>query len=97
MALKQALLKAYFTDGEDPSNHAVLVRVAGEVGLDCDRAKDILARDTYAAKVRAQEQCYQRQDINSVLAVVINDRNLIFGGQSPEVFDQALRQIAAVG
>jgi predicted DsbA family dithiol-disulfide isomerase len=95
LALKQALLKAYFTDGEDPSNHAVLLRVAGEVGLDTERAKAILSSDTYAAEVRAQEQFYQRQGISSVPAVVINDRHLISGGQPPEVFEQALRQIAA--
>ena len=95
LALKQALLKAYFTDGEDPSNHAVLVRVAGEVGLDTERAKAILDSDTYAAEVRAQEQFYQGQGISSVPAVVINDRHLISGGQPPEVFEQALRQIAA--
>ena len=94
LALKQALLKAYFTDGEDPSNHDVLLRVATEVGLDAERAKQILASDTYADDVRAQEQFYQRQGIQSVPAVVINDRHLISGGQPPEVFEQALRQLA---
>ena len=95
MALKQALLKAYFTDGEDPSDHAVLLRIAGGVGLNVERAKEILASDTYASDVRAQEQFYQGQGISSVPAVVINDRHLISGGQPPEVFEQALRQIAA--
>jgi predicted DsbA family dithiol-disulfide isomerase len=95
MPLKQALLKAYFTDGLDPSNHAVLVRVAGAVGLDVARAQSILDSDTYAAEVRAQEQFYLQQGINSVPAVVINGRHLISGGQPPEVFEQALRQIAA--
>lgn len=94
LALKQALLKAYFTDGEDPSNHDVLLRVATEVGLDAERAMQILASDTYADDVRAQEQFYQRQGIQSVPAVVINDRHLISGGQPPEVFEQALRQLA---
>jgi len=95
LALKKALLKAYFTDGEDPSNHAVLVRLAGEVGLDTERAKAILAGDMFAAEVREQEQFYQQQGIHSVPAVVINDRHLISGGQPPEVFEQALRQLAA--
>lgn len=95
LALKQALLKAYFTDGEDPSNHAVLARVAGEVGLDAEQARAILASDAYADAVRAQEQFYLQQGIHSVPAVVINDRHLISGGQPPEVFEQALRQIAA--
>ncbi|MFZ3127451.1 MAG: DsbA family oxidoreductase [Rhodoferax sp.] len=95
LALKQALLKAYFTDGEDPSNHTVLARVAGEVGLDAAQARAILAGDAYADEVRAQEQFYLQQGIHSVPAVVINDRHLISGGQPPEVFEQALRQIAA--
>ncbi len=96
MELKQALLKAYFTDGEDPSDHAVLVRLAEQVGLNGERAKAILASDTYAADVREHEQFYLKQGINSVPAVVINDRHLISGGQPPEVFEQALRQLAAV-
>lgn len=95
LALKRALLKAYFTDGEDPSNHAVLVRLATQVGLDAVHAEAILAGDTFAAEVREQEQFYLRQGIHSVPAVVINDRHLISGGQSPEVFEQALRQLAA--
>jgi predicted DsbA family dithiol-disulfide isomerase len=96
MALKKALLKAYFTDGENPSDKALLVRVAGEVGLDATRAAAILDSDTFADEVRAQEQFYLGQGINSVPAVIINDRHLISGGQPPEVFEQALRQITGI-
>lgn len=96
LALKQALLKAYFTDGENPSDHAVLVRLAAGVGLDAERARAILGSDTFGAEVREQEQFYQHQGIHSVPAVVINDRHLISGGQPPEVFEQALRRLAAM-
>lgn len=94
-ALKQALFKAYFTDGQSPGSHEVLARVAGEVGLDVARAKEILGSDEYADEVRKREQFYQQLGINSVPAVIINDRHLISGGQPAEVFEQALRQIAA--
>lgn len=94
-ALKHALFKAYFTDGEDPSNHATLLRLAGEVGLDEAQARALLASDRFAAEVREREQFYQSQGIHSVPAVVINERHLIQGGQPVEVFEQALRQIAA--
>ena len=94
-ALKQALFTAYFTDGQSPGSHEVLARVAGEVGLDIDRAKEILASDEYAGDVRKREQFYQQMGIHSVPAVIINDRHLISGGQPAEVFEQALRQIAA--
>jgi predicted DsbA family dithiol-disulfide isomerase len=95
MALKQALLAAYFTNGENPSDHALLLRVVGEVGLDVARAKASLESNEYAAEVREQEHFYTSQGIHSVPAVIINDRHLISGGQPPEVFEQALRQIAA--
>lgn len=95
VALKKAFLKAYFTDGENPSDGAVLVRIAGEVGLDTARAQAILDTDEFATDVRNQAQFYVRSGINSVPAVIINDKHLISGGQPPEVFANALRQIAA--
>ena len=92
--LKHALLRAYFTNGEDPSDHAVLRRVAGEVGLDESKAAGILASDDYAADVRAQEQFYLDHGIHSVPSVIIDDRHLIQGGQPVEAFEQALRELA---
>lgn len=92
-ALKMALFDAYFTQGQDPSSHEVLLKVAGDVDLDTAKAAEVLASDAYADEVRAQERFYQQNGINSVPAVIINERHLISGGQPPEVFEQALRQI----
>lgn len=94
-ALKMALFDAYFTQGQNPSSHEVLLKVAGDVGLDTVKAAEVLASSAYADEVRAQEQFYQQNGINSVPAVIINERHLISGGQPPEVFEQALRQIIA--
>jgi predicted DsbA family dithiol-disulfide isomerase len=94
-ALKHALLRAYFTDGDDVSAHATLIRLAGEVGLDRTRAQQILASDEYASDVRKQERLYTDNGIHSVPAIIINDRHLISGGQPVEAFERALRQIAA--
>jgi predicted DsbA family dithiol-disulfide isomerase len=97
LALKQALFKAYFTDGKDPSAHPVLTALAGEAGLDTARAAEILQSDAYAAEVRAQEQFYLDAGIHSVPAIIINQQFLLQGGQPVEVFEQALRQIATQG
>ena len=94
-ALKHALLAAYHTRGENPGSHEVLLRLAGEVGLDLERAAAILSSDTYAAEVRASEQHWQQLGINAVPAVIVDDQHLIQGGQPPEVFEQALRELAA--
>jgi predicted DsbA family dithiol-disulfide isomerase len=94
-ALKTALLKAYFTDGENVSSHDVLARVAGDVGLDAAKAREVLASDQFAEEVREQERFYQAQGIRAVPSVIINDRYLIQGGQPPEAFEEILRKVAA--
>ena len=93
--LKHALFKAYFTDGRNPSDPEVLAQLAGEAGLDVARAREVLTSEAYAQEVREQERWDQEQGIHSVPAVIVNDRHLIQGGQPVEVFEQALRQIAA--
>jgi predicted DsbA family dithiol-disulfide isomerase len=93
-ALKKALLSAYFTDGRSPADVEVLVSVAEAAGLDGARARAILGSDEFAAEVRLRERFYQSQGIRAVPSVIINDRHLIQGGQPPEAFEQALRQLA---
>ena len=93
--LKHALLKAYHGDAENPGAHDVLLRLAGEVGLDVERARAILGSDEFSADVRAAERLWQQRGISSVPAVVIDERHLVSGGQPPEVFEEALRRIAA--
>jgi predicted DsbA family dithiol-disulfide isomerase len=94
-ALKKAFLKAYFTDGQSPESHEVLLRAVEAVGLDVARAREILESDEFAGAVRARERFYTQNGIHSVPAIIINERHLISGGQPVEVFEQALRQIAA--
>jgi predicted DsbA family dithiol-disulfide isomerase len=94
-ALKHALLRAYFTDREDVSDHATLVRIAGDVGLPQNPARAILESDRYAEEVRAAEQVFQRSGISAVPSIILNQRHLISGGQPVEVFERALREVAA--
>lgn len=93
--LKHALLTAYHTHSLNPGDVEVLVRLAGEVGLDAQRARAIVESDEYADEVRALERHYQELGIHSVPSIIINERHLIQGGQPPELFERALRQIAA--
>ena len=94
-ALKNALFTAYFTEGRDPSDHLVLIEVAAQVGLDATRASEILKSDEFSAEVREREKFYTDRGIQAVPSVIINDQHLIQGGQPAEVFERALRQLAA--
>jgi predicted DsbA family dithiol-disulfide isomerase len=96
-ALKLALLSAYFTHARSFADHGVLLQAVQEAGLDVERARAILQGDEFAAEVRERENFYAEHGIRAVPSVIVNDRHLIQGGQPPEVFEQALRQIAAQG
>ena len=93
--LKHALLEAYHARAESPSDRNVLLQSVERAGLDVERARAILDSDAYAAEVRARERHWQELGIHSVPAAIVAGRHLISGGQPPEVFEQALRQIAA--
>lgn len=95
--LKHALLKAYHGQGLNPSDPQLLARLAGEAGLDASEAAAVLADGRFTDEVRAAEAQWQQAGIRSVPSIVINQQHLIQGGQPPEVFEQALRQIAAGG
>lgn len=94
-ALKHALLRAYFTDGKNLSAHETLIELAAEAGLDATRAREILASDEFLLQVRERENYYIQQGIQAVPSVIINQRHLIQGGQTSEIFERALREIAA--
>ena len=91
--LKRALLAAYFTDGEDPSDREVLANAAVAAGLDDAKARAVLASDDFAREVREREAYWQGLGIHAVPAVIVNDRHLIEGGQPPEVYERALRSL----
>jgi predicted DsbA family dithiol-disulfide isomerase len=94
-ALKRALLTAYHGQGRNPGAHDVLLELAGEVGLPAERAREVLERGEFAEGVRQAERFWQELGIHGVPAVIINRKHLISGGQPHEVFEQALREIAA--
>lgn len=95
-ALKKALMEAHHGRAESPADPEVLLRAVAQAGLDVERARAVLANgDAFADAVREQERFYTSSGIHSVPAVIINQRHLISGGQPVEVFERALRQIAA--
>lgn len=94
-ALKHALLQAYHGEGRNPGARDVLLDAAARAGLDAVQAAAVIDSGAHADDVRAAEQFWQRAGISSVPAVVIDRKHLISGGQPSEVFERALRRIAA--
>jgi predicted DsbA family dithiol-disulfide isomerase len=93
--LKKALLAAYHGEGRNIASAEVLLELAAKAGLPAERAREVLERGEFAEQVRQAERFWQGIGIHSVPAVIVDRKHLISGGQPSEVFEQALRQIAA--
>ena len=81
-AMKERLLRAYFTEGALISAHATLAALAAEVGLDADEVRATLQSDRFADAVRADEQDAAQLGISAVPTFVV-DRALGASGAHP--------------
>jgi len=95
--LKRALLHAYHADGRNPAAPDVLVELAEAVGLDPVRAKAIVESREFEPEVRERERYWLELGVGGVPFVLVNNKYAIEGAQSPEAYEQALRQIAVNG
>ena len=88
--LKQALFTAHFTHGRNLSDDSVLVEIAGEIGLDRDEAKAVLAEQRFANSVRQEQKFWTQQGISGVPAVVFDRQHLVTGAQGVDNFKNIL-------
>jgi predicted DsbA family dithiol-disulfide isomerase len=95
IALKKSLLQTYHYQNRDTSDADVLAEAVRDAGLDETAARDVLATGRYTDEVRAEEEEWRKLGITSVPSVIINGEYLVSGGQPPDTFEQALRQVAS--
>lgn len=94
-ALKEALLKAHFTDGVDVGDRAALTAIAVATGLDEQRVTGYLAGDEGADEVRRQLDEARDLGISAVPTFVFEGRWAVQGGQEVETFVKVLEQVSA--
>ncbi len=90
-AVKERLMRAYFTESERIGDTDTLARLAAETGLDAAEARATLTTDTYAEDVRDDEARAAAFGIHGVPFVVIDERYGVSGAQPTEVFLNALQ------
>jgi predicted DsbA family dithiol-disulfide isomerase len=91
-AMKERLLAAYLTEGELLTDHETLVRLAAEVGLDADEARDVLGTDRSAADVRAAQRTAAGLGISAVPFFVVDRAMGASGAHPAEAMLDLLRQ-----
>jgi predicted DsbA family dithiol-disulfide isomerase len=88
--MKERLLKAYFTEGANIDDFATLERLAGELGLDGEKALEVLESDAFSAEM--ENDIYESRliGVRGVPFFVLDRKYGISGAQPQEVFEQSI-------
>ncbi len=92
-ALKEALFKAFFTDGLDVSDVETLADVCAGVGLSREEALAVLGDARYGQAVREDQRQWIEQGIQAVPTFVINEQYMVQGAQDAEAFGRMLDRL----
>jgi predicted DsbA family dithiol-disulfide isomerase len=93
-ALKLALFRAHFNERRNLGDRAVLLDIASGVGLHREAAKAALDDPELEASVLAEQGQAWDMNISGVPAMIVENKFLIPGAQTPEVYVNALRRVA---
>lgn len=93
-ALKQNIMAAYFTNGQDISSHEVLLDCAEHAGMNKAGAQTVLTENLFAQEVASQISHATGNGITAVPTYVINDQWSVPGAQDTEMFERVLVRLA---
>jgi predicted DsbA family dithiol-disulfide isomerase len=92
-AMHLELLKAYWDEGKDVSDIAVLREVASKAGVDVAGMEATVAADRFGDYLDARRAEAEDLGINGIPAHIIADRYLVMGAQPYELFEQVMAKV----
>jgi predicted DsbA family dithiol-disulfide isomerase len=94
-AVVEAVFRAYFAEGKDITDVAILLNVVEGAGLDRSRAEALLNSDEGMGAIRTAEQQARRAGVQGVPFFIINERLALTGAREPREFLVALKEVGA--
>jgi predicted DsbA family dithiol-disulfide isomerase len=85
-AVVEALFRAYFLEGRDIGDHAVLAEIAAGAGMEASETGRFLASAAELEQVLAEERSARRIGVNAVPCFIFDGHYAISGAQEPEFF-----------
>jgi predicted DsbA family dithiol-disulfide isomerase len=90
----ERLFSAYFTEGKNISDHATLLTIGIQLGLDDAAVNNMLTSDQYSYEVRQDEQEAQNLGIRGVPFFLIDRTYAVSGAQGTQAFLETLIKIS---
>ena len=88
------IFKAYWNEGADIGDDAVLIAIAENAGLDQDNVKTDLANAKSANEVLAEASAFRQAGISGVPTFIVNERNGFSGALPPVRLAESLKKAA---
>ena len=92
--MKSALMRAYWKQGRDIGDHAVLTDIADEAGLDSAAIARLLATDADRESIIARDTHARTRGINAVPTFIIANQYVLSGAQPPHLWEQVMVELA---
>ncbi|MEM9708917.1 MAG: DsbA family oxidoreductase [Pseudomonadota bacterium] len=92
-AVVSALFKAYFEEGQDIGDRAVLLDIAGRAGLDHAMVERLFDGDADTGDIRTRDAHARERGVNGVPTFIIANQHVLPGAQSPELWGQVIDEI----
>lgn len=91
-AAEERLFKAYFTEGKNTADHAVLTQLGTEIGLDAEAVRTMLAGTMYGSEVQNDIAEGEKLGLTGVPFFVVDRKYGVSGAQQPETFLNTLKK-----
>jgi predicted DsbA family dithiol-disulfide isomerase len=87
------LMKAYWDEGRDVSDMAVLREVAARAGVDVTGMEAAVKEDRFGDYLDARRQEAEELGITGIPAHVIADKYLVMGAQPYDLFERVMAKV----
>ncbi|WP_207792014.1 DsbA family oxidoreductase [Siccirubricoccus phaeus] len=95
-AVVEALFRAYFQEGQDIGDRAVLAAVAGAAGMEAAKVAAYLDSEAGEAEVRQQDDSFRRAGLSGVPTFALDGHVVFSGAMPPEQMAEAFRRGLAI-
>lgn len=92
-AMKMALFEAYFSNGKNVDDPAILEKIAAAIGLDASEALAVLDDGRFADGVRKHEAFWTERGVTGVPTMLFDGRQALIGAQGVENYRVMLQRM----